>query len=76
LGYPYSFPPPPGWPEGTPIVNDDEGEWDTQTNDDGLHRWVWTNAAGAEYIGPRWYQSRSTAIRAGREWLKEWRRQA
>jgi hypothetical protein len=50
-----------------------DGDWDTQTNDAGQHRWVWHSGGGAEYVGPSWYKTRAAALRAGRKWLAEWR---
>jgi hypothetical protein len=52
------------------VVNND-GEFDTQRNEKGMYRWVYTTPGGAEYLGPTWYRTKRKALEAGRDWLEE-----
>jgi hypothetical protein len=51
------------------LVTDDG--FDTTTNDEGKHRWVFNGPGGSQHHGPTWHKSRAAAIRAGRKWLAE-----
>jgi hypothetical protein len=48
-----------------------DGEWDTQRNERGMHRWVYITPGGVQFAGPTWHHTQRSALEAGQDWLAQ-----